>query len=222
MDILSGIRARKSIRAYKPESVPTDVLIELLRISTQAPSGVNSQPWEFYIVTGKVLDELKRRCVEQFRSGIKLHPDIAVPEGGLTGVYKGRQIQLAKQVFAIMGITKGDQKRLDEYYELMYSFYHAPAVIVIVVDKMLEGGWPLIDIGVITQTIALAAQEFELGTCIMRAIIDYPEPVRELLNVPDTKKLIVGIAIGYPDWDHPLNTLQTERESLENILTVIN
>ena len=222
MDILSGIRARKSIRAYKPESVPTDVLIELLRISTQAPSGVNSQPWEFYIVTGKVLDELKRRCVEQFRSGIKLHPDIAVPEGGLTGVYKERQIQLAKQVFAIMGITKGDQKRLDEYYELMYSFYHAPAVIVIVVDKMLEGGWPLIDIGVITQTIALAAQEFELGTCIMRAIIDYPEPVRELLNVPDTKKLIVGIAIGYPDWDHPLNTPQTERESLENILTVIN
>ncbi|MGD8715816.1 MAG: nitroreductase family protein, partial [Desulfobacterales bacterium] len=98
MDMLSGIRARKSIRAYKPESVPTDVLIELLRISTQAPSGVNSQPWEFYIVTGKVLDELKRRCVEQFRSGIKLHPDIAVPEGGLTGVYKGRQIQLAKQV----------------------------------------------------------------------------------------------------------------------------
>ena len=111
---------------------------------------------------------------------------------------------------------------MDEYYELMYSFYNAPAVVVIVVDKMLEGGWPLIDIGVITQTIALAAQEFELGTCIMRAIIDYPEPVRELLNVSDTKKLIVGIAIGYPDWDNPLNKVQTERESLENILTVIN
>ena len=222
MDMLSGIKARKSIRAYKSEPVPMDVLNEILRISTQAPSGVNSQPWEFYIVTGKVLDELKRRCVEQFRSGIKLHPDIAVPESGLTGVYKERQIKLAKQVFAIMKITKGDQKRLDEYYELMYSFYHAPAVIVIVVDNILEGGWPLIDIGVIAQTIALAAQEFELGTCIMRAIIDYPEPVREILNVPDTKKLIVGIAIGYPDWDHPLNTLRTERESLENILTVIN
>jgi nitroreductase len=221
MDILSGIKARKSIRAYKSEAVPMDVLIEILRVSIQAPSGVNSQPWEFYIVTGKVLDELKRRCVEQFRSGIKLHPDIAVPDSGLTGVHKERQIQLAKQVFAIMKITKGDQKRLDEYYELMYSFYHAPAVIVIVVDNMLEGGWPLIDIGVIAQTIALAAQEFELGTCIMRAIIDYPELVRELLNVPDTKKLIVGIAIGYPDWDHPLNTLQTERESLENILMVI-
>ena len=141
--------------------------------------------------------------------------------GGLTGAYKERQIQLTKQVFATLGITKGDQKRLDEYYELMYSFYHAPAVIVIVVDKMLEGGWPLIDIGVITQTIALAAQEFELGTCIMRAIIDFPEQVREVVGIPDSKNIVIGMTIGYPDWDHPINSFQTERENLEDLLTVV-
>jgi nitroreductase len=222
VEVLEAIKSRKSIRVFKPDEVPTDVMVELIRTATLAPSSVNSQPWEFFIVKGGVLDELKRACVEQYNSGVKPNSDIPVPEGGLEGIYKKRQIQLAKQIFPIMGITKGDNKRLQEYYEMMYSFYHAPAVVVLVFDKVLSGGWPLIDMGVITQTIALAAQEYKLGTCIMRAIVDYPEQVRKILKVPESKKIIVGIAIGYPDWDHPLNNMETEREALENILTIID
>jgi nitroreductase len=46
-----------------------------------------------------------------------------------------------------------------------------------------------IDIGALIQTIALTALEFDLGTCIMRAIVDYPEQVREIVGIADSKHL---------------------------------
>lgn len=221
MELLEAIKSRKSIRGFKPESVPTEVLKEILRVAKRSPSSVNCQPWEFFIVKGKVLEELRMASVEQFRSGAKINPDIVVSESGLEGVYKARQVSLAKQIFSIMGITKGDNTRLQAYWELMYGFYNAPTLIVIVFDKALTGGWPLVDIGLITQAIVLAAQEYELGSCIIRAAVDYPELIRKIVGVPESKQIILGIAIGYPDLDHPLNNLKTERETLENIVTVI-
>ena len=62
MELLKAIDARGSIRAFKSEAVSEDVLIEVLRIATRAPSSVNSQPWEFFIVKGEALQALKRRC----------------------------------------------------------------------------------------------------------------------------------------------------------------
>jgi hypothetical protein len=54
----------------------------------------------------------------------------------------------------------------------------------------------------------------------MRAIVDHPEQVRKTVGIPDSKLIIVGIAIGYPDWDHPINRLTTDREKIEKIVTI--
>lgn len=221
MELLDAVKLRKSIRGFRPDPVSTDVLVELLKTATRAPSSVNSQPWEFFIVSGKILDQLKRECVEQYRLGKKPNPDVALPEAGLQGVYKDRQVYLAKQIFSIMGITKDDNKRLQEYWEAMYSFYGAPAVILVTLDRTLASEWPLIDIGLIIQTITLTALNFGLGTCIMRAIVDYAHIVRQIAGIPENKKLILGIAIGYPDWNHPLNQLKTVRENIHNITKII-
>jgi len=97
---------------------------------------------------------------------------------GLQGVYKKRQVVLGVAIFKLLGIARGDQKAIADYMEAMYRFFDAPAVVIIAVDKVLQLSYPLIDIGALLQTIALAALEFDLGTCIMRAIVDYPDPVR--------------------------------------------
>jgi nitroreductase len=55
----------------------------------------------------------------------------------------------------------------------------------------------------------------------MRAIVDYPEQVRKVVGIPDSKFIIIGIAIGYPDWDQPINKLRTNREEIENIVTFV-
>ena len=227
MELLEAIRVRKSVRAYKPDPVSVGTLLDLLNLAARAPSSVNSQPWEFFAVTGEALNALRKAYVEQFRAGVAPHPEVAIPQPkgtapGLGGVYRDRQIGLAKQMFKLLGIGKGDKDKMQAFTESMYRFYDAPAAVVLVIDKVLTGGWPLVDTGVMAGTIAYAALEYGLGTCIIRAIVDYPEQLRAVVGIPDSKQIIVGLAIGYPDWDAPVNELETEREAVESLLTLVD
>lgn len=50
---------RTSIRNYTDQPVEKEKVIQLMRAAMAAPSAVNQQPWEFYVVTDrKVLDAL--------------------------------------------------------------------------------------------------------------------------------------------------------------------
>jgi len=227
MDLLEAIKSRKSVRAFKPEAVPTETIKKVLEIACRAPSSVNSQPWEFFIVKGEKLDQLRKMGVDLVSQGNKPGPDVPLPDKekgdmGLPGIYKKRQVVLGVSLFKVLGIAKGDQKAMMDYMMSMYRFFDAPAVIIICIDKMLELlSFPLIDIGALIQTIALTAQEFDLGTCIMRAIVDFPEQAREIVGIPDSKHLIIGMTIGYPDWDHPINSIYSERDDIEDLSTVV-
>ena len=50
MDVLEAIRNRRSIRRYRDEPVPEDVLGQVLEAGRWAPSSANRQPWEFVVV----------------------------------------------------------------------------------------------------------------------------------------------------------------------------
>jgi nitroreductase len=76
MELLEAIKPRKSVRAYKPDPVPKEVLRELLDVATRAPSSANTQPWEFFVLTGETLGELNRAMIERLHSGkMKPEPD---------------------------------------------------------------------------------------------------------------------------------------------------
>ena len=69
MDILEAIKLRKSIRGYKPESVPKEILREIIEIALRAPSSLNTQPWQITVIVGEVLDNIRKGNVEKFVSG---------------------------------------------------------------------------------------------------------------------------------------------------------
>jgi len=224
MEVLEAIRSRKSIRAFRSGPVPESLLIKLLGVATRAPSAVNLQPWEFFVVRGKALKQVKSAYLEDYRFGKLPDPDIPVGDTRdiapvLEGVYKERQVALAKQIFTIMGITKANKKK--GWSEKMMQFYDAPVVIIVAVDKVLQSNWPILDVGLVTQNIALAAPEFGLSTCIMRAIVDYPKHLRKIVGIPESKRIMIGLAIGYPDWKHPITGIKTAREEIENIVTFV-
>ncbi len=60
MDVLDAIRARKSIRGYKPDPVPKEVLSQILDVARHAPSAMNTQPWEITVITGDVLASISK------------------------------------------------------------------------------------------------------------------------------------------------------------------
>jgi nitroreductase len=169
MELLEAIQSRRSIRAYKPDPVPKEVLTELLNVARWSPSSANTQPWEFFILTGEVLDKYNHFLTEKVRSGEiwkpRLDPDtnmLAIPP---KGPYAKRQGRFFKQALDILEPEEGKSK-MQRSLEMSVSGYGAPARIIIVADKSTSG-WFIFDIGLITQTIALAAQEYGLGTCIL-------------------------------------------------------
>ena len=61
----------------------------------------------------------------------------------------------------------------------------------------------------------LAAMNYGLGTCTQMAVVLYPEILRKALNIPESKLILCGVAIGYPDENAPVNKFQSEREPLD-------
>lgn len=219
MELLEAIKSRKSIMAFKPDHVPKEVLTELLDVARWAPSGTNTQPWEIFVLTEKVLDVFSHTMVEKVRSGdiMNIQPDIEMFKRPATGIYGRRQQKFFKQFLNLLEPEEGKTK-MQKWFELSASRYSAPALIIVVADKSASG-WFIFDIGSITQTIALAAQEFGLGTYILGGVAYFPDEVRRIANIPESKQVIIGIAIGYPDWNYPLNSLRTEREPVEELVT---
>ena len=125
-------------------------------------------------------------------------------------------MELGKSLFQLMDIGREDKEKRNEWTLKMARFWDAPNVIIIATDREVSGPLLIFSIGAITQSVALAALHFGLGTCIEHPPVYYPEVIRRIIGIPESKKIVIGLAIGYPDWDFPANRLQSTRELVAN------
>jgi nitroreductase len=216
MDVIKAIRSRNSIRGFKSDSVPRKVLEDLLQISLWAPSTFNIQPWEFAILGGDVMEEVKARLEQKTRMGVDIHPDIPEPE--LHYPYLQRQLDLMASIdkHQFPSETQGLPAKRTEYLLKGCRFHDAPNGIIIYTEKTLCPN-AILDVGIITQTICLAALTYGLGTCIMARVLFWPDILRKLLGIPKSKIIVIGIAIGYPDTKALINNVPRAREPLETL-----
>jgi len=218
MELEKAITTRRSIRGFKPIAVPEKLLLEILDIARWAPSGRNYQPWEIAVVGSSVLDELKRAINEKVTAAVKSYPDVP-RQASLPEIYEKRRRQNWEKMWKIMGIET-DAKKQDEFRRMRASqFFAAPNAIIIYIDKAVGLGSRLIDIGCVLQNILLIAHGRGLGCCPMGAAVSYPDVARRILGIPDTKNLIIGIAIGYIDGNEPVNAFDRGREPVESFTT---
>jgi len=217
VDIIEAIRSRTSIRMFKPDPVPQEVLREILEIAARAPSSMNTQPWEITVVSGDVLDKIKQGNLEKLASGAAPERDTA--SRPYEGVYRQRQVDLAIQIFQLMGIAREDREKRTQWMQRGFRFFDAPAAIILSADDSLGDSSVQFDLGSISQTICLAALNYGLGTCIEGQGVTYASVLREFTGIPEAKRIIMCIAIGYPDRDFPANRLETTREPVAGFTT---
>jgi nitroreductase len=217
MDILQTMRQRKSIRAFKPDPVKKRTLKEILEASVRAPSAMNSQPWEFTVVGGEPLERIKQESAARFRSGDEGAPEFSSGGWPKESVYRRRQVDLAKGLFALMDIKREDKEKRMAWMERGFRLFDAPAAIFICVDRSLPESDPLLDIGAVMQNICLAAPDFGLGTCIATQGVTYPDVIRKHAPIGEDKRIIIAVAIGFPDWDFPANAFDSPREDVEDL-----
>lgn len=213
MDVIEAIRTRKSIRGYKRDPVPQELLRKVIEIATRAPSGMNTQCWEVTVLSGEPLENIRKGHVEMLTSGKSPNPDYKAGES-FSGVYKERQVALAMDLFRAMDIPREDKKKRMDWMMRGFRFFDAPAAIIVGADKSLDPAQAYTDVGILMQTICLTALAHGLGTCIMAQGVMFPDVVRKYTGIPDSKMLLLSTPIGYPDPAFPANKIETPRAPL--------
>lgn len=129
----------------------------------------------------------------------------------------GRYKTLGRQLYQILGIAREDQEKRKAYEEQVILCFGAPHLIYL----HLKNGfsvYAMMDAGCILQTIALLATEEGLGTCFLARSILFPEIVRRHAGIPGDRTLVMGMAIGYPQPEHPLTTFPSQRGAPEEFI----
>lgn len=222
MDIIQAIRTRRSIRSFRPDPVPRELLERVLDDSRWAPSSSNTQPWEMAVLGGDVLATFKQRLLAKMKQEWdpvelrfrNMNPDIPFPTPA--SPYKDRSLDLRKTIDSHQfppGTIGLDEKRRNY---LLYGgqLWGAPAAIILYANRAVCPK-AVFDLGIVAQTIALAACNYGLGTCMMTMPVHWPEMVRDLCDIPEIYLLAAGIAIGYPHATAPVNNFERAREPLE-------
>ena len=222
MNILEAIRIRRSIRSFKPTPVPKKILEEVLDNSRWAPSGSNTQPWEFAVLGGKAMEEINVLLAQKVRTEWDTDrltfktftPDIPFPE--FPEPYRQRAINARNRIDShqFPAGTPGIDAKRAAYLLYGARFYGAPNAIIVYTERSICPK-AVLDIGLLAQTIALAALAYDLGTCLMTTPVAWPEIVRGPLGIPESKLIVLAIAIGYLETKARVNNLERTREPLE-------
>ncbi len=217
MELLEALRQRKAIRAYQPGPVPREVIVQILEAARWSPSWGNTQPWELVVVGGETLTRLTQDLVAAFEAQTPPNPDVPMPTT-FPEAYKERYMTCAAGLFGTMGIAREDKDSRQAHLIHMTRAFGAPAIIYLMFNAELSVPYTMLDLGLLIHAICLAAHAHGLGTCIEAQLALYPDLVRQHLQLARTHKLVVGIALGYPDAAALANAFRTTREPLENFV----
>ena len=216
MELLEAIDERRSIRAFRPDPVPKEVMKDILEAASKAPSWANTQPWEFAVLSPPALNKVRDAVKEKMAAGEK--PNLDIPRPNFTDIYNGRTRTLMEELQQHNEKNRAKADASSNVWADLMQWFNAPNGIILYLDSSL-GEWSILDSGMALQNLMLAAWQHGVGTCVMAAAVHYPDVLRHLLNIPQSKRIIVGIALGYPDLAHPINSFRSSREPLGNFVT---
>lgn len=219
MDLLEAIDSRKSVRGYKSDPVPKELLLEIFEAAIRAPSAMNTQPWQATAVTGEALEGIKKGNIEKLTAGQGPNPEIKMES--FQGHYRDRQVGLAKELFRLLDISREDKAKRMQWTMQGFKFFDAPAGVIFYADKSMEPAHAYTDLGAFIQTFCLVATAKGLGTCIMGQGVMFPDVIREHTGIGEDKRIFLCTPIGYADPDFPANQLRTERVPVEDITTFV-
>lgn len=221
-DVFDAAHTRRSIRAYKTDRVPRDVLREIVALGRYAPSGSNIQPWRVHVLTGATLKRVGSAIQQAFLTDEPGHVrDYDYYTDPVVEPYLARRRECGWGLYGVLGIGRGDHEKSKAYRASNYTFFGAPAGLIFTIDRKLEkGSW--LDYGMFLQTLMLAARARGLHTCPEASIASYPDIVRRELGLGQEWVVICGMAMGYADGDAVVNTFQPPRIALEEYATFLD
>ena len=215
------VLGRRSTRGFKPEPVPTSVIREVIELAMRAPSSLNTQPWNFHVVSGEPLDRIRTGNTERNLAGVPDSREFR-SHGAYEGAHRERQIGIAKQLFAAMGIERHNQEQRTDWVLRGFRQFDAPVSIVVTYDRSIHGGdIAPFDCGAVTNALVNAAWSRGLGCVINSQGIMQSPVVREHAGIPDDQVIMICVAMGWPDDSFPANAVVSTRKSVDEAVRFV-
>jgi nitroreductase len=177
MTVLEGINSLRSVRKFKPDSIPEDKIRIVLESASKAASGSNTQPWEFVVVRdGNVKARLKEPMLRTWLARL----------AGSTGMSPRM-----RDVY-------------DEATELLRNTEKVPVIVYCCLDLNRVGKSEEVKYASIypaVQNLLLSAHALGLATCLTvhGSTPTRGEPeVKKILGVPEHVKITCLVYLGYP------------------------
>ncbi|HLS51081.1 MAG TPA: nitroreductase [Burkholderiaceae bacterium] len=217
-----AIESRQSIRAFLSKPVKRQIIHDILRVASRAPSGSNIQPWKTYVLQNQPLADLIDK-VCQAHDAVRADPSLReryqepfsyYPENWFEP-YLGRRRENGWGLYGLLGIKRGEKEKMHAQHQRNFRFFDAPVGLVFTVNKALGQG-TLIDIGGYMQNIMTAARARGLDTCPQAAWNPFESIVLRQIGAQPDETLVCAMALGWADPAAKVNTLRTPREPVEN------
>lgn len=219
MEYHEVINGRRSTRGFLEKPVPMEVLKEVIELAVRAPSSMNTQPWHFHIVTGEVLDNIRRENTKRNVDGVPPSREIKSPLG-YQGKHRERQVEIAIQLFQEMGIERDDAEGRQDWVLRGFRQFDAPVAIIVTFDEELkEDDISKFDCGAAVNGLVNAGWSKGLGAVINSQGIMQSPVVREYAKIPDNQIIMICVAMGYPDEEFPANKVISKRRPIEEVAT---
>jgi len=211
------ISSRYSCRSFSNTPVPRELLDEIFTIASRAPSGTNTQPWNVWVVSGESKNRLSALIVEASRD-----PEAATkytepypyyPKSWISPFIERRR-KVGFDLYALLGIQKGDRARMQEQNERNYHFFDAPVGLIFTTHTVMEQG-SYLDYGMFVQTVMIAAKARGLDTCPQAALNPFHQIIHAELGMGENETMVCAMSMGYANPEAPENQLRTERAPVE-------
>lgn len=213
MSVSEAVLSRRSIRVFKPDAVPLEVLHRVMDKARWAPSGCNFQPWEATILTGAPLVELQQKMLA---SPMQEPVEYSWSDPEVIPECKARLQQVGASMYQAMGIGRADGDARADFVRNNVMSFGAPAVLLCYFDRRM-GSPQWSDVGMWLQTIMLLLREEGLDSCPQEFLAMYAKLIKEFIGVSDQSHIFFcGMAIGYRVGDAAVNGFEREREPVES------
>jgi nitroreductase len=218
MEFMEVFKGRRSIRRFKPVPVARDMIEEILSESRWCPSWANTQPWEVVVVCGDALEKFKAGQLDRLAAQAKAKPDVATP-GKFPAKWHERVLQIGMSCMDAERIGKEDKAKKNKYFTDMFTLFGAPVMLLFLVDQQLDLSYAMLDLGSFITSVCLVAKEKGLGTLIVSTSIHFPDLSRSLFQIPEDKRIVIGVAMGYADETAAINRFERKRVPVSDFVT---
>ena len=216
------VLGRRSTRGFTSDPVPRELIEEILTLAMRAPSSMNTQPWNFHVITGEPLDRIRAGNTERNLAGVPHSREFRTGAEKFTGTHRDRQVQVAKQLFGAMGIAREDMEMRQDWVLRGFRQFDAPVCVIVTYDRILDGSDDTpFDCGAVSNALVNAAWSRGLGAVINSQGIMQSPVVREHAGIPDDQVIMKSIALGWPDETFPANAVVSERKSVAAAATFV-